>query len=337
MKLERATEIVERFKTKRVAVVGDLMLDRYIWGTASRISQEAPVPVVTVKNVTSSPGGAANVLWNLTSMGAEATAFGIIGNDRNGDELLRILENQNVDVVGMIKDESRITTEKTRIIAGTQQIVRVDTEEINSLDPRNITELLETLEARALGGGLHGIIIEDYAKGLINAEVLKGVAEIGARHNIPIAQDPHPGNEAYIDGLTILTPNRTEAFAMAGVYFKPGVYPIEDDAPLREVVHILEERWKPNYLLITLGSGGMVLFEGNEDPIHIPTKARDVFDVSGAGDTVIASFVLAMLADATPREAAIISNHAAGVVVGKVGTAATTVEELLRSFELDDE
>ena len=335
MKTKRARELVGQFSGKRIAVVGDLMLDRYIWGDATRISQEAPVPIVAVKTVSASPGGAANVLRNLATLDAKPLAFGVVGMDHNGEELCALLEEQGADVAGIHRNSERMTTEKTRILAGNQQVVRVDTERIEFVNSEEVKRLKKSLEAAAKGDGLDAIIIEDYAKGVVTGEILDEVAEVGRRYDIPVAQDPHPGNQAYTKGMTILTPNRTEAFAMAGVYRTKAVLPIEEDVAFLEVVEILQKRWEPKHLLITLGPNGMALFENGEKPLHIPTRAREVFDVSGAGDTVIASFTLALVSGATPEEAAILSNHAAGVVVAKVGTAPVYTEELIESFSSD--
>lgn len=332
MNEKRAREIAARFHEKRIAVVGDLMLDRYIWGDATRISQEAPVPIVTVKTVSVSPGGAANVLRNLAMLGARPYAFGVVGDDLIGEELCALLTEQDVDVSGVQRDPARLTSEKTRIIAANQQVVRVDTEQIEYLNSGDVRKLKSALEATIDSEGLDSIIIEDYGKGVVTAEILEEVADVGRRFDIPIAQDPHPGNQAYTKGITILTPNRTEAFAMAGAFRTKPVLPIEDDTGLLDVVATLQKRWEPKYLLVTLGPDGMALFVDGEKPIHIATQAREVFDVSGAGDTVIAAFALSLIAGATPEEAVILSNHAAGIVVGKVGTVAVHADELIDSF-----
>ncbi len=336
MKAERAQEILAALSGKRVAVFGDFMLDRYIWGQATRISQEAPVPIVTVTRRNAAPGGAANVLRNIASLGGQAAAYGVIGDDANGDDLLALLSDQSIEVSGLLGDAERTTTEKTRIIAEHQQVVRVDVEEIKPISDEHIRDIVGRLDGEAENNALHAIVIEDYNKGMVTEAALKVIADVGARHSIPVALDPHPGNAACAEGVAMLTPNRTEAFAMAGVYLRPAVQPVMEDKALLDVVRILQERWKARYLLVTLGGDGMALFQNGEPPLHIPTQAREVFDVSGAGDTVIASFVLALIAGASPEEAAIISNHAAGVVVGKVGTAPVNAEELLASFRIEE-
>jgi len=336
LKAERAHEILAAVSGKRVAVFGDLMLDRYIWGQATRISQEAPVPIVTVTRRNAAPGGAANVLRNIASLGGQAAAYGVIGEDANGDDLLALLSEQSIDVSGVLRDSERTTTEKTRIIAEHQQVVRVDVEERRPISDEQIRDVVDRLDGEAGNDTLHAIIIEDYNKGMVTETALKAIADVGARHGIPVALDPHPGNGATAEGIAILTPNRTEAFAMAGVYLQAAVRPVVEDEALRDVVGILQGRWKARYLLVTLGGDGIALFQNGGPPLHIPTQAREVFDVSGAGDTVIASFVLALIAGASAEEAAVVSNHAAGVVVGKVGTAPVHAEELLTSFRIEE-
>lgn len=336
MNIDRALEIVPEFRRQRVAVLGDLMLDRYIWGKASRISQEAPVPIVEVIKTTCAPGGAANVLRNLASLGAQAAAFGLVGDDAAAHELTHLLAEQYIDTTGILRDRDRVTTEKTRIIADHQQVVRVDTERIEPIDHRHESQLIEQLAAEIEADAVQAIIIEDYAKGTVGDTILRDVSALCGQRDIPLALDPHPGNPVDIEGVTIMTPNRAEAFALAGVYYKPPRLPIYEDTGLLEVVEILQDRWEPRYLLVTLGADGMALFQEDEAPLHITTQAREVYDVSGAGDTVIASFVLAVLSGATPEEAVHIANHAAGIVVGKVGTAPVTADELLGSFRFEE-
>lgn len=329
----RALELVPAFARRRVAVVGDLMLDRYIWGDAKRISQEAPVPIIEVARTTAAPGGAANVVRTLAALGAQAAAFGAIGTDAAAIDLLRLLQEAGVDATGVQRDTARVTTEKTRVIAGHQQVVRVDTEHAVPLSPEHEAALLKDLEAAIVSGSLQGVIVEDYAKGLVSDTLLRRLTAFCIQHAMPIALDPHPGNPACAQGLTVITPNRAEAFAMAGVYPRTPRRPVTEDAALLEVVHTLQEKWAPIHLLITLGGDGMALFRADAPPLHIPTRAREVFDVSGAGDTVVATFMLALVSGATPDEAAHLANHAAGVVVGKLGTASVSQEELASSFE----
>lgn len=336
MKRDRVCTLIEGFPKQRVAVVGDLMLDRYIWGSASRISQEAPVPVVAVDRRSAAPGGAANVLRNIASLGARPLAFGVVGDDAAGTDLIGLLDEQGVETAGIIRSAIRVTAEKTRIIANHQQVVRVDNERVEFINEELVAKLIGLLRSALERDRVDAIVLEDYAKGTVTEALLHGVAALGDEFDVPVALDPHPGNHAAVTGLAVMTPNRSEAFAMSGVYPKPAVEPVSKDAALAEVVAKLQERWAPKYLMITLGSQGMALFQRGEEVHHIPTRAREVYDVSGAGDTVIASFVLSLLAGANADEAAEISNHAAGVVVAKVGTATVSVEELLQAFDEDE-
>ncbi len=333
MEQRDAAAFVEKFKGCRVAVIGDLMLDRYIWGKATRISQEAPVPVVTVERTTSEPGGAANVMRNLATLGAHPIPFGVVGNEDAGDELSGLLEKIAFSMQGVIKDSTRRTTQKTRVLAASQQVVRIDTEDTGPLPEIHLETLIETLRSSVRQGQIHAVIVEDYAKGVVSKQLLAEIVAIGHQSGIPIMLDPHPANPANVPGLTLMTPNRAEAFALAGAYYVDGRPDIPNDKSLLQVVERLESLWSPDYLLVTLGAHGMALFKQGATALHVPTKAREVFDVSGAGDTVIAVFSLAHLAGATPEEAAIMANHAAGVVVGKVGTAPVYPDELVESFK----
>jgi len=335
MKIESVRKMLEAFRHKRVAVVGDLMLDRYIWGKASKISPEAPIPVVTVRDVTAVPGGAANVLRNLSALGADALAFGVAGGDPNGDSLCALLSATNVETSGVLRDPARKTTEKARIIAGNQQVVRVDTEHTEPLSESQADELIELLRAACRARPFDAIIIEDYAKGVVSEWLAEAVLSIGKEMGVPVALDPHPAHPLDLKGISVFTPNRAEAFALAGCYFVEGEASLENDKPLLDVVERLQALWAPECLLVTLGARGMALFRHGQSPLHVPTRAREVFDVSGAGDTVIASFVLALAAGAAPEDAATLANHAAGVVVGKVGTAPVCPDELLVSFHED--
>lgn len=337
MQPDQARHFAETWRGKRVGVIGDLMLDRYVWGEATRISQEAPIPVVVVRETTLRPGGAANVMINLAKLGAQPAAFGVIGDDGNADALERLLAAEGVALEGVIRDPTRVTTEKARILAGNQQVVRVDRETSAPLGASTAQRLGEAIRGAIHSGSVDAVIIEDYAKGVLGRELAAAIASDCAAKGIPAALDPHPGNALCTPGLSLMTPNRQEAFALAGAYHTGAIFPIENDAPLREVARRIQAQWAPAHLLVTLGAGGMALFSGDGPPLHVPTRAREVFDVSGAGDTVIASFVLALLAGAAPEEAAILANHAAGVVVGKIGTAPVTLEELIESFHEDEE
>lgn len=328
--LERAREILDGAAGRRVAVVGDVMLDRYIWGAASRISQEAPVPIVRALRTTSAPGGAANVARNVHALGARPVPFGVIGQDPAGDELAALLEAMTDAPAGIVRDPSRRTTEKTRVIAGSQQVVRVDSEDDGPLAEAVADELLARL--RAAASRVDAIVVEDYAKGVVGEALLREVVAIGRARGVPVTLDPHSSHPYNVPGLTAMSPNRAEAFALAGLYPAKTVLPLIDDAPLRETAVRLAALWAPEYLLVTLGADGIALFRRDSMPLHFPTRAREVYDVSGAGDTVIAAFTLALIAGAAPEEACILGNHAAGVVVAKIGTAPVHAEELLKKW-----
>lgn len=322
------SQLIDKFSSVRIAVVGDIMLDRYIWGDATRISQEAPVPVVAVTRENDVPGGAANVVRNLLSLGGQAFCLGHCGNDIDGEQLLSHLRTAGAEVSNIIRDQ-RATTVKTRVIASKQQVVRIDREDTSPLTSEQSAQLLANLRALLDRQAIDGIIFEDYAKGVFSREFMAEALALASKANCPTMLDPHSSHPFDVKGLTLMTPNRQEAFCLAGQPFCPGIGDPLHDKPLCETGRILMERWGCELLLITLGAEGMILFSRQNDiPFHIPTRARQVFDVSGAGDTVMATMSLAMLAGASPADAADLANHAAGYVVGIVGTAAITAEQL---------
>lgn len=332
----RLAEILDTFARGKILVVGDVMLDEFLWGKVTRISPEAPVPVVDVQRRAAYPGGAANVARNVASLGAQAGIAGVIGDDEPGRHLVRLLTDKNIGTSGMRVTPLRPTTHKTRVCAITrqlhdhleiedqQQIVRVDDEVRAGLDPESkewlFARLREEIQAH------DAIILEDYAKGLIDQELVSFVlAEARAAKKI-VAIDPNPNNPCHWSGGTVLKPNRREAFLSAGLPYST------DEAETLKAGEILLKKHEVRYLLITLGEAGMLLLEQGQKPYHTPTRAQEVFDVSGAGDTAIAAFTLALTAGATGIEAAEIANHAAGVVVGKLGTATLSLEELREIF-----
>jgi len=314
----------------RILVVGDVMLDQFIWGQVARISPEAPVPVVDFVRESFMPGGAANVARNLSALKVAAELFGIIGRDDGGKRLKALLCDQKVDCLGLLPDSDRPTSVKTRIVAHQQQLVRVDRESRLEADGRVTRRLLAALEPRILASD--AVIVGDYGKGVVTQALLEGLKHICHARGVWLSFDPKPVHQINLAGLSLITPNRKEAFELAGLSDGSRTENPLQDAHLMQAVGKILRDLEPALLLVTLGDQGMLLCERNRKPFHIPTVAQEVFDVSGAGDTVIACFTLAIAAGATPLEAAIISNHAAGVVVGKVGTATVTPEELLRSF-----
>jgi D-glycero-beta-D-manno-heptose-7-phosphate kinase len=327
----RVKEILARARKAKLMVLGDLMLDQFVWGSVRRISPEAPVPVIDFERESLMPGGAANVARNLTSFGVPTELFGVLGRDHSAHRLKQLLAQQNVGCGGIVLDKNRITTVKTRFIAHQQQIVRVDRENIATVTGNTFQRLLTRVEE-----GLEdcdALIIGDYAKGVLSQSLLDRIKGACAQRGVWLSIDPKPSNKLDLKGASLLTPNRKEAFELAGI--KDGhsrAHPMED-AALLEATELLLQRLAPKVLLVTLGDQGMLLCKSGEQPFHIRTVAQEVFDVSGAGDTVIATFSMAIAAGSSPREAAIISNHAAGIVVGKLGTATLTKQELLASFQ----
>lgn len=330
----RLKEVIAGMPACRVAVVGDLMLDEFIWGKVSRISPEAPVPVVEVEKETFYPGGAANVARNLKEFTPGAAVLGLIGDDAAGSRLRTLLAEGGIGTEGVVPRSIGPTTVKTRIIARTQQVVRVDREKVSPPGPEERAAVLGGLD-HALAG-CRGVILEDYGKGLFDAELAGEVIRRARAAGCIVAVDPNPGNPLPWSGATVVKPNRHEAFAAAGVpWSEPADDPLQD-GPLLAVGEALLAKWDTEQLLITLSELGMLLLTREGVRHHTPTKAREVFDVSGAGDTAVALYTLALCAGASPIEAAEIANLASGVVVGKLGTATLTPAELLASFAHHD-
>lgn len=326
----RVTKLLTAAKHSRILVIGDVMLDQFIWGSVSRISPEAPVPVVDFQRESFMPGGAANVARNLSALGAKPELFAVVGKDDSAGRLRELLREQHVGCAGLVEHASRPTSIKTRIVAHQQQVVRVDRESRGPVDSDTIGRLLDAIEARLKGAD--AVIVGDYGKGVITQPLLDELKELCRQRGVWLSLDPKPVHHLNLGGLSLITPNRKEAFELSGLPDETRTAnPLADINLIRTAGRLLNDI-SPALLLVTLGEQGMLLCRRGEKPIHIPTVAQEVFDVSGAGDTVIASFTLAIAAGASPLEAAIVSNHAAGVVVGKVGTAIVTPDELVGSF-----
>jgi rfaE bifunctional protein kinase chain/domain len=323
--------LLPHFAGKRILVIGDLMLDEFIWGKVSRISPEAPVPVVEVLKEECFPGGAANVARSLAEFTDGVRLMGVTGVCRHAERLRSLLTENRIDVAAVQRDPAYSTIVKTRVIARNQHVVRIDREVRTRLRDEHVEAALAQLEAML--PDLDAVIVEDYGKGLLTQHFAGSICSLVASAGKILAVDPNPNNPLRWDRTTMIKPNRLEAYASAGVPFEEHTSPPLEDAALRQVGAILMQKWGTENLLITLGEQGMLLFRPDAPPFHVPTRAREVFDVSGAGDTVIALFTLALSAGATPPEAAEIANHASGVVVGKLGTAAVSAGELLASFD----
>ncbi len=316
--LKKAHSLIDRFAKARILVIGDIIMDHFIWGKVRRISPEAPVPVVEVSSESIMLGGSANVVHNIHSLGGRSLVSGLIGKDYDGKKLIEMLKEKSIPTDGLVVDAKRPTTIKTRVIAHSQQVVRFDREKRDRIDPENTAKVLSYVKKAARLADL--VIISDYAKGLITETLLDETRDICARLSRPVAVDPKVEHFDMYKGFTILTPNNLEASQASGV-------DIKDDESLHRAGEVLFNKLGCEALLVTRGEHGMSLFEP-ESETHIPTVAKEVFDVSGAGDTVIGTLALAIASGASFREAAVLANFAAGVVVGKVGTATLTPAEL---------
>jgi D-glycero-beta-D-manno-heptose-7-phosphate kinase len=331
MNRTRLEPLISQFADKRILVIGDLILDEFVWGRVSRISPEAPVPVVEVSSESYFPGGAANVARNLREFAKDVRVLGVTGRCSHGEHLKQLLSDEGIDVSAVQSHACYQTIVKTRIIARQQHVVRIDREKKFQLQPEHAALALEQL--KAMLPDLDAVIVEDYGKGMLPQDFAAAICELTNAAGKILAVDPNPLNALAWKHVSVIKPNRVEAFASAGVPMEEAHESPEKDPHLLEVGSVLSQKWDADNLLITLGEHGVLLFRQGETPYHAPTRAREVFDVSGAGDTVIAIFTLALSAGATPAEAAEIANHASGVVVGKLGTATTTPAELLASFE----
>lgn len=327
----RVQTLLKTAGRRRILVVGDMMLDQFIWGDVSRISPEAPVPVLDFRRESFMPGGAANVARNLSSLGVPTRVFGTVGEDIPAGELSRLLRQQGVSVSGLIPTSTRPTSVKTRIVAHQQQVVRIDRESRDGLDDSNTKRLLQRIKRELRDAD--AVIVGDYGKGVVTQKLLDGLRAMCHERGVWLSMDPKPVHSLDLSGLSLVTPNRRETFELAGLPDETRhELPLKDRNLMLAVGRLLNQL-KPALLLITLGELGMLLCSRNARPLHIPTIAQEVFDVSGAGDTVISAFTSAIAAGASPVEAALISNHAAGIVVGKMGTATVTPQELADSFK----
>jgi rfaE bifunctional protein kinase chain/domain len=336
--MKNLKKIIGRFNKAKILVIGDLILDEYVWGNVERISPEAPVPVVWANKRTYVPGGAANVANNLRSLGAKVSLAGIVGKDHNRDIMLSLLRKKGIDVKAVFAERGRHTTLKSRIFTRHQQVVRVDWEHVHPINKDSRTKLLGFVNKNIKN--FDAIIIEDYGKGVFDLPLLTLIIPRARRLKKIITVDPKEDNFEQYYGVTAITPNSKEAenairyLKMRDTQnqfrvYKDGLTTMKD---IKNAGHEILRHLNLECLLITLGEQGMLLLQKDSDK-HIPTVAQEVFDVSGAGDTVIATFTLALSSGATKLEAAHLANYAAGIVVGKVGTAVTTRKELLEKIK----
>ncbi len=332
--------IINRFKGKKILVVGDLILDHYVKGSVSRISPEAPVPIVLQDESFYTPGGSANVANNLSSLGAQVLIVGKVGHDLEGGLLKRELKKRKIAIDGVFTVVGSQTIVKTRIIAQHQQVVRVDREKTSDdgQDALIDSKIWPFVEKRIKES--HAIIISDYGKGMINPSFVSKIAQLANKKGIPITVDPKLDRFKLYGKVTSITPNKKEAEAALSRIpediretMGAGVTKLNSQDDLLKAGKVFLEYLDIESILVTLGEQGMCLFEKGKDPFRIATKAQEVFDVSGAGDTVISVFTLALAAGATKRQAADIANYAAGIVVGKMGAVAITKSELLDAIK----
>lgn len=327
----RLASILSQFAGKRILAIGDLMLDEFLWGRVSRISPEAPVPVVDITGESYYPGGAANVARNLREFTAGTSVMGRAGKDAWGERLMELLVSAGIDTSGIQLESRPPTIVKTRIIARHQQVVRVDREQKEALSPEQAERAAAYLD-RAISE-VDGVVVADYGKGFLTQALADRICEKAHAHGKVLTVDPHPHTSVAWHGATAIKPNRSEAFLAAGFPPSEPVSPVLADRALLEVGEKLRNLWKADNLLITLGEQGMLLIRDGAPPYHTPTRARDVFDVSGAGDTAIAVFTLGLASGATAPEAAELANVASGIVVGKLGTATVNTGEMAAEIE----
>ncbi len=320
---KKATDIINKFSRAKVLVIGDLIMDHFIWGSVDRISPEAPVPVVDVREEEILLGGSANVVNNIRELGGKCYLTGVAGRDEDGTKLLKLLKEKKVDTGGIIIDKTRATTIKTRIVAGNQQVVRFDRESRDLISESVLKKVVNYVTSMIVKVDV--VVISDYDKGLISAPMLEEIIKIARKYGKKVAVDPKVTHFDYYDGASIITPNNKEASEASGIR-------ITDSKTLNKAADNLVGRTAAEALLITRGEHGMSLFEGREET-HIPTVAKEVYDVSGAGDTVIGVLALALGSGASYKEASVLANFAAGVVVGKLGTATLNKAELIEAVK----
>ncbi|MCP4666863.1 MAG: D-glycero-beta-D-manno-heptose-7-phosphate kinase [Deltaproteobacteria bacterium] len=317
-------EYIDRFSQAKIMVIGDIIMDEYVWGEVARISPEAPVPVVEVRGETKMLGGAANVVNNMAALGARPILCGVIGEDKTGREIIEKIAEKGLLTDGIVIEQDRPTSIKTRVVAQGQQIVRFDRENRSDITTESITKVLDFMETCL--DDTDAIVVADYGKGVISGALMKGLRELTRDASVMIAVDPKTGNFECYHGVDVITPNHHEA----GIFCRFDI--VNGETLIRagkKILHDLNCR----SVLITQGKDGMALFERNGEIIHIPTEAKNVFDVTGAGDTVIGALSLGLASGMDLKSAALLSNYAAGIVVGEVGTSVVRAEDLKRVID----
>jgi len=322
----RINTLLDAMAGRRIAVVGDVMLDRYFRGSVARISPEAPVPVVDVAEESEHPGGAANVAYNLRTLGATPVLIGVVGQDRAGEHLAALLDGLGIGAGSLVVDSTRPTTVKTRVIAASQHICRIDHEERRAMDSGVLDRLVEAVAVQL--PTLDGLILQDYNKGVVAATLIPRVVEAARAAGVPVYTDPKYANFFEYRNVSVFKPNRKEAEDALK-------RELHDEGERRSGAMELMDRLACDSVVLTLGPDGMMLAEREAEPVLIPTRARHVADVSGAGDTVIATLAASRAAGATMYEAVVAANHAAGIVCGEVGTVPVERESLRAALAAD--
>lgn len=315
---------INRFSQAKVLVIGDIIMDEYFWGNVTRISPEAPVPIVEVTKETRTLGGAANVIHNLATLGSNSIICGIIGEDLPGYEIQNMVEKIGMTTNGIIKEPDRPTSIKTRVVAQSQQVVRFDRESRQDINASSINDLLDFIGQKL--NEIDAIVVSDYGKGVISSTMMKELRSLVSNSDIIIAVDPKIGNFKYYHDVHIITPNHHEASSFCG-------FEITDRDSLMKAGKKMLYELKCRSVLITQGKDGMTLFENSGEIFHIPTIAKKVYDVTGAGDTVIATIALGLATGLGLKSSAVLSNLAAGIVVGEVGTTTISTENLLKVID----
>jgi rfaE bifunctional protein kinase chain/domain len=321
---ERFNQIFSRWGRHKVLVLGDVMLDEYLWGNVSRISPEAPVPVVEILKESIKLGGAANVALNIKTLGDQPILVGVAGEDKNGERMREALNAVQIPDVGIFAEDGRPTTVKTRVIAHSQQVVRADREDTQEISPELTEQIVDFVKGKL--GEIGALIISDYGKGVVTLKLLSELIDLCRKNNMFVGVDPKETHFLNYKRVSLITPNHNEAGFAYGKKIK-------DQSILEEVGWGLMDRLEAEAMLITRGELGMSLFERNKSLTHFPTRAKKVYDVTGAGDTVISTFTSAFAAGASYKEAALISNHAAGMVIGEIGTAQVTKDQLAEELK----
>jgi len=317
MNKENILNLLNNFKGKKIGVVGDLMLDTFVWGDVERISPEAPIPVVAIKEETFTPGGAGNVAVNIAALGGNVILAGFVGNDWAGKQLVHELKKNKINIDGVFKDGNKCTTEKTRVIARRQHILRIDKENIKFITTQQEKKVIDYITPRIKTW--EGIIISDYAKGLITEKLVQELIYLARKYKKFVIGDTKSKNVTFYRDATVLTPNQKEAISITG----------KDDVV--KAVRKIKKQLRCA-ILVTQGAHGMTLFDGSKVK-RIHSTAKKVYDEAGAGDTVVAALSLSLASGASLEEAAIIANQTAGIVVGKIGVSSVPLNELLKDFQ----